>query len=516
MTNQQATSAPSPAGEAAPTWRTLWSTRGFRLLIGVRLASQSGDGLLQAGLATLFFFRPESMRSPGGVAFALAVLLLPYSLVGPFVGAVLDRVSRRNLLVYGNLGRCLGMGLLVVALAAARSGGSGAGRLAAEIALYMLALAALGVMHFLLAALSAGVPLIIPRRSLLLANAILPPVGGVATAVGAVVGFALRIALPPGLVTDLGAVTAAGVMFGLAALLAARLGVHEIGPVPGEGAAGTGLGSGARVGSGQDGAAARVDGRHAQAGGAAEAGGHDAAGEAGAERLTAGGGAGAGAESTAVGAGGLRRAVRSTWRELARAAAHLWQRRLPAIAIATMGAHRATYGVAFLTIVLASRTILAPADGDGVGVFSLLLACIIGGHGIGVLLTGLRARVGARAWLTVCLGLSVLGLSVVALAPRLPTMAVGLVVHGIGLQAGKITVDTVVHGHVADAYRGRAFAIHDSVFNGSEVVAAALLCGVIPVTGWSRAVLLGAAAWLVLCAVAWRRATADWQDELAG
>ncbi|RRD52722.1 MFS transporter [Buchananella hordeovulneris] len=508
MTNQRPTSAPSPAGEAAPTWRTLWSTRGFRLLIGVRLASQSGDGLLQAGLATLFFFRPESMRSPGGVAFALAVLLLPYSLVGPFVGAVLDRVSRRNLLVYGNLGRCLGMGLLVVALAAARSGGSGAGRLAAEVALYTLALAALGVMHFLLAALSAGVPLIIPRRSLLLANAILPPVGGVATAVGAVIGFALRIALPPGLVTDLGAVAAAGIMFGLAALLAARLGVHEIGPVPAEGVVG--------AGSEQDGAAARVDGRHAQAGGAAEAGGHEAADEAGAERLTAGGGAGAGAGSTAGGAGGLRRAVRSTWRELAHAAAHLWQRRLPAIAIATMGAHRATYGVAFLTIVLASRTILAPADGDGVGVFSLLLACIIGGHGIGVLLTGLRARVGARTWLTVCLGLSVLGLSVVALAPRLPTMAVGLVVHGIGLQAGKITVDTVVHGHVADAYRGRAFAIHDSVFNGSEVVAAALLCGVIPVTGWSRAILLGAAAWLGLCALAWRRATAAWQDELAG
>ena len=75
---------------------------GFRKLLGVRLVSQSGDGMFQAGMASLFFFRPEAMTDAAGVAAALIVMLLPFSIVGPFTGPFLDRWRRRQILVYGN------------------------------------------------------------------------------------------------------------------------------------------------------------------------------------------------------------------------------------------------------------------------------------------------------------------------------------------------------------------------------------------------------------------------------
>ena len=55
--------------------------------------------MFQAALASLFFFSPEKQTSAGSVAAAFAVLLLPYSLVGPFAGVLLDRWRRRQVLV---------------------------------------------------------------------------------------------------------------------------------------------------------------------------------------------------------------------------------------------------------------------------------------------------------------------------------------------------------------------------------------------------------------------------------
>ena len=60
--------------------------RDFRKLFAVRLVSQCGDGMFQAGLATLFFFSPERMATAADVAAAFAVLLLPFTVVGPFAG----------------------------------------------------------------------------------------------------------------------------------------------------------------------------------------------------------------------------------------------------------------------------------------------------------------------------------------------------------------------------------------------------------------------------------------------
>ena len=189
--------------------------RGFRRLFAVRLVSQTGDGMFQVGLATLFFFSPENQTTATGVATAFAVLLLPFTLVGPFAGVLLDRWRRRQVLLFGNLLRLALAGTLAALLAT-----SGVGPL-----VYGLTLVTLSINRFLLSALSAGLPHVVPRVQLLMANSVTPTLGAAAAAFGGAVGLALSRAL-----TDPAVLTCAGVLFAAASGLALRLRRDQLGP----------------------------------------------------------------------------------------------------------------------------------------------------------------------------------------------------------------------------------------------------------------------------------------------
>src|SRR4030095_16824524 len=96
--------------------RAVTSLRDFRRLFATRLLAQSADGIFQVSLASFVFFSPEKQTSGADAAAAFATLLLPYSVVGPFAGVLLDRWRRRQVLVFGNaLGALLvgGVGGLV-------------------------------------------------------------------------------------------------------------------------------------------------------------------------------------------------------------------------------------------------------------------------------------------------------------------------------------------------------------------------------------------------------------------
>src|ERR687893_1800519 len=97
--------------------RRLLGTRGFGRLLSSRFAAQWGDGVFQAGLGGAVLFNPERQADPIAVAAGLAVLLLPYSLVGPFAGALLDRWDRRRVLLVANLVRAV-LTLVVAVLVA--------------------------------------------------------------------------------------------------------------------------------------------------------------------------------------------------------------------------------------------------------------------------------------------------------------------------------------------------------------------------------------------------------------
>jgi len=156
--------------------------RDFRRLYATRLTSQASDGMFQVALASYVFFSPEQHTSAAKAAAAFATLLLPYSVVGPFAGVLLDKWRRRQVLVYANVVRAV----LVCGVAAFVALG------VVGPAFYVTALAALSVNRFYLAALSAALPHVVTRRELVMANSVSTTSGTIAALVGAGAGFAVR------------------------------------------------------------------------------------------------------------------------------------------------------------------------------------------------------------------------------------------------------------------------------------------------------------------------------------
>ncbi|WP_017600704.1 MFS transporter [Nocardiopsis lucentensis] len=180
----------------------------FRRLFGTRLVSQFSDGVYQAGLAGFVFFTPEQHTSAGAVAAAFAVLLLPFSVVAPFAGVLIDRWPRRQVLLLSSLAKAALAALTAVLV----SDGEGP-------AFFVAALLVLSVNRFFLSGLSAGLPYVVPRDKLMMANAVTPTSGTVASFLGAGTGAAIGLvggeaALGTGLIlfaAALGFVGAAGV-----------------------------------------------------------------------------------------------------------------------------------------------------------------------------------------------------------------------------------------------------------------------------------------------------------------
>jgi len=158
--------------------------RDFRRLFSVRLISQAGDGIVTAGVSTYVFFNAASFPSPSAAAAAFTVLYLPYSVIGPFAGVLIDRWSRRQILAVSALLRSAFVGLTAAIMAA---GGRG-------VPLYVAVLLVLGVNRFFLASLSAALPHVVAGDKLVLANSVSPTVGGITGAIGGIAALGLNAA----------------------------------------------------------------------------------------------------------------------------------------------------------------------------------------------------------------------------------------------------------------------------------------------------------------------------------
>jgi hypothetical protein len=157
-------------------WGSVRALPEFRRLLELRLVSQFGDGLFAAGLAGGILFNPERPAEPWAVAGNFAVLFLPYSLLGPFAGALLDRWDRRLVLVGANLGRLL----LVLAVAALLVSG------AEDRAVLVAALIVNGFTRFVSSGLSAALPHVVPKEQVVAMNSVATATGGAAAFVGAI------------------------------------------------------------------------------------------------------------------------------------------------------------------------------------------------------------------------------------------------------------------------------------------------------------------------------------------
>src|SRR6201996_3868152 len=160
---------------AVAVWRSVRSLPDFWRLLELRLASQFGDGLFQAGLAGALLFNPERATRPLAIAGAFAVLFLPYSLLGPFAGALMDRWDRRLVLIAANAGRVASVAVVGVCLAV------GAG----NVVVLWGALVVNGLARFVGSGPSAPLPDVVPREQVVTMNSIASAVGAVAAFLGA-------------------------------------------------------------------------------------------------------------------------------------------------------------------------------------------------------------------------------------------------------------------------------------------------------------------------------------------
>lgn len=159
----------------AAVWRSVRSLPDFWRLLELRAVSQFGDGLFQAGLAGALLFNPERAAHPLAIAAAFSVLFLPYSILGPFAGALMDHWDRRLVLVGANLGRLLSV-IAVGTLLAARTG---------DQAVLCGALIVNGFGRFVSSGLSAALPHVVPRDQVVTMNSVAAATGAVAAFLGA-------------------------------------------------------------------------------------------------------------------------------------------------------------------------------------------------------------------------------------------------------------------------------------------------------------------------------------------
>ncbi|MGH4034777.1 MFS transporter [Actinomycetota bacterium Odt1-20B] len=199
--------------------RVLLRFQAFRRLLALRLLSQGADGVYQVALATYVVFSPEKQTSATAVASAMAVLLLPYSLVGPFAGVLLDRWQRRQVFLYGNLLRAALASLTALLMLSS----------APNWLFYASALCVTAVNRFVLAGLSAALPRVVDTERLVIANSLSPTAGTLAATMGGVLAFAVRVLVAD---SDAAVVLLGAVLYLCSALSSLTLTRQLLGPEP--------------------------------------------------------------------------------------------------------------------------------------------------------------------------------------------------------------------------------------------------------------------------------------------
>jgi MFS family permease len=201
-------------------WRSVRALPEFRRLLELRAVSSFGDGLFQGGLVGALLFNPERATSPWQIAGQFAALYLPYSLLGPFAGALLDRWDRRAVLIGANLARLLLM--LSVALLV----GFGTN----DWWILLGALIVNGFTRFVTSGLSAALPHVVPREQVLTMNSVATAVSAASLFFGAIFMLVPRWLFGAGDTGSAAAILIASGPVALALYLSVRFAPHILGP----------------------------------------------------------------------------------------------------------------------------------------------------------------------------------------------------------------------------------------------------------------------------------------------
>jgi hypothetical protein len=391
-------------------WRSVRGLPDFWRLLQLRVASQFGDGLFQAGLAGGLLFNPQRAAEPWAIAGAFAVLFLPYSVLGPFAGALLDRWDRRVVLIAANAARVLAV-LGVAALLAVG---------ARDLFVLCGALVVNGFSRFVTSGLGAALPDVVPREHVVTMNSVATASGATAAFLGA--NFML---LPRWLAGDGDAAAATVIVLvavpvAIALLLSMRFAPHVLGP-----------------------------------------------------------------DSTAVHGSPLY-AVATGWTYGLRAV-----RATPSVAATLSGlaAHRMVFGINSLLVLVIARQTGTTGFG-GLGTVVVFVAAA----GIGAFLANVVNPPAIRRWgryATANAALLLAALIQLAGATLdLRVMVACSFFLGLAGQMVKLCADTAMQIDLGDALRGHVFALQDSVFWMSFIIAVSAAAAVIPPDGRSAALVV--------------------------
>jgi MFS family permease len=201
--------------------RVVLRRRDYRRLLATRLSSQLGDGALLVTAGSYVLFDPNRQATAAGYALAFTMLYLPYSIIGPFAGIVLDRWQRRQVLLLTSSIRAV----LAVVLALLLLNGT------SDVVFAVLVLAIVGLNRFFLAGQGASIPRVVPDDELVMANAVTPTLGTIMFSLGGVAGVAVsQLAGGADGAGNTAVASTAAVMFLLTALLMTRLERTRLGP----------------------------------------------------------------------------------------------------------------------------------------------------------------------------------------------------------------------------------------------------------------------------------------------
>ena len=148
--------------------RLLFGNRDFGLLMATQYAAQAGDGIVQAALAKLIVFGNqegfdlEGARSPDELLRIALYLFVPYTVISPFLGVVIDRWDRRRLLFLANGLR----GVVMLLVAAVGTGGF------PDVGLFLAFLLTLASTRIVLATKAAALPATLRGENLVGGNAV--------------------------------------------------------------------------------------------------------------------------------------------------------------------------------------------------------------------------------------------------------------------------------------------------------------------------------------------------------
>ena len=188
--------------------------RDFRFLMSAQFAAQAGDGIVQAALAKLIAFGGqkgfdvEGARDPEELLRIVLYIFVPYTIISPFLGVVIDRWDRRRLLFLANGIRAVVIGLVAL---------SGTGDVG-DAPLFLAFLLTLASTRLVLATKAAAIPAALNGSSLVEGNAV-SQLGGAMFQLGGA-----GVALIAAELMDTDPIVLVGaVVYGLGALAALRI-----------------------------------------------------------------------------------------------------------------------------------------------------------------------------------------------------------------------------------------------------------------------------------------------------